>query len=65
MSLDRTAEAGAADPGVVKACIAWIGVLFGKAGIHTWSDLAAVLAAIYTSILISDWLYKKWKRRKA
>lgn len=30
-------------------------------GIHNWSDLAALLTAIYSACLIIDWLYRRWK----
>lgn len=48
--------------GVLKAGLAWIGVALSHLGIHTWSDVAAVLASIYSLILICDWLYKRWRR---
>ncbi len=60
---DPTAAAGAA-----KAGIAWGGVLFAKAGVHTWSDVAAVLAAVYTALLIVGWLWRafvRWRAGKA
>jgi hypothetical protein len=33
-------------------------------GIQSWSDVAAIVATIYTLLLIADWLRKKWKARK-
>lgn len=47
--------------GVVKGSLVWIGVGFSKMGINTWSDVAAVLASIYTTFLIVEWLWKKYK----
>lgn len=50
------------------AVVAWGGVGFSKwlefLGIHAWSDVAAVLASVYSLFLIFDWLHKKWKARK-
>lgn len=54
--------------GAVKAGIAWGGVLFSKAGIHTWSDVAAVMAAVYTALLIVAWVWRairRWRAGKA
>lgn len=49
---------------VVKAGAAWGGVSISKAlamvGIATWSDFAAACAAVYSLILIFDWLRKRW-----
>jgi hypothetical protein len=51
----------------VKAALAWSGVgcskLLEGAGIHSWGDVAAMLAAIYSLFLIIDWMYKKWQNR--
>lgn len=46
-----------------KAGIAWVGVGLAKLGIHQWSDFAAVLAALYTFLLICEWVWKRWKKR--
>lgn len=48
-----------------KAGVAWVGVMFGKAGISTWSDLAAVLAALYSALLIAGWVWDRLVRRRA
>lgn len=40
---------------------AWILVLLGKAGIHTWSDVAAAAATVYTALLIVGLLWRWWK----
>ena len=50
---------------VMKAAIAWMGVGLSYLGIHTWSDLAAVLASIYTAWLILEKAYRLWKARSA
>ena len=47
----------------IKAGLAWLGVVFSYLGIHTWSDVAAMMASIYSAFLIGDWLWKKWQRR--
>ena len=48
----------------MKAGLAWIGVGLAKLGIHTWSDVAAVAATIYTALLIIEWGMKRWKGKK-
>lgn len=51
-----------------KAAAAWGGVGVSKfldaIGITSWGDVAAMFAAIYSLILICEWLWKKWKGRK-
>lgn len=66
MASDRAVMA--ADPaasGVIKASIAWGGVVLSKAGIHTWSDVAAVMASLYTALLIVTWVWKAVRRWRA
>lgn len=48
---------------VAKAATAWGGVGLANLGIHNWSDAAAVVATIYTLILICEWCWKKFLRR--
>ena len=60
---DPTVAASAA-----KAGIAWGGVALAKAGIHTWSDIAAIMATIYTALLIAGWVWRvvvRWRAGKA
>lgn len=45
-----------------KAGIAWVGVYVGKLGIHTWSDVAAIMAAVYSGLLIVGWVWRAWVR---
>ena len=45
---------------VLKIITAWAAAL----GIGSWSDLAAALAALYSLILICEWLWKKLRNRK-
>jgi len=51
---------------VIKAGVAWFGVGIAKGlssiGIHTWSDFAALCAAIYSLMLIGGWLRRAFKR---
>lgn len=49
---------------VVKAAIAWAGVGLSYMGIHAWSDVAAVLASIYTAWLLAEKAYRMWKFRR-
>lgn len=32
-------------------------------GVSSWSDVAAIVATVYTVLLIADWIRKKWKGR--
>lgn len=43
-------------PGV-KLATAWIATLF-----TSWADFASFLAAVYTLLLIGDWVWKKFGR---
>ena len=45
--------------GPVKALIAWTAF-----GITSWTDVAAALAALYSLILIGEWVYKLYKKHK-
>jgi hypothetical protein len=51
---------------IVKSATAWGGVVFAKyleaIGITSWGDFAAACAAVYSLILIGEWVYKKFKR---
>lgn len=40
---------------VAKAAAAWVG-----AGI-SWNEIAAILASIYSVMLIGEWIWKKYK----
>lgn len=55
----------------VKVALSWLGVLLAHLGIHGWGDLAAMVATVYTLMLIGEWLFKKfrqivqwWRNRK-
>lgn len=41
-----------------KVAAVWTGVGIGQTA-WTWADLAAILAAIYSAILISEWVWKR------
>lgn len=49
-----------AAPGT-KIASAWAGV-GASMWITTWADVAAVLASIYTLVLLSEWVWKKLLR---
>jgi hypothetical protein len=51
------------DHSTIKVGTVWFGVYLGKLGIHTWSDLAAIVATVYTLILIADWAWRVLKRK--
>ncbi len=42
----------------VKIATAWLAAI----GISSWSDFAALLAALYSLILIGEWVWKKLLR---
>lgn len=42
---------------VVKVVTAWAAV-----GITSWADVASILAALYTLVLLLDWVWKKFGR---
>lgn len=42
---------------VVKLVTVW-----GAVGITSWADFASFLAALYSLLLISEWVWKKWTR---
>lgn len=52
----------------MKAGAAWGGTgvsyYLEQIGFRDWGDVAAFLAAIYSVMLIGEWIYKKWKARK-
>ena len=48
-----------------KAGAIWVGVGIGHTQV-SWAELASILAAIYSAMLIVDWIwrkYKSWKRK--
>ena len=52
----------------LKAGAAWGGVGISKFleafGISSWGDVAAMLAAFYSALLIAEWVVKKWRDRR-
>ena len=67
MTVDRAAPLSdqTASSAAIKAGVAWGGVAFAKLGIQTWSDVAAVMATIYTSLLIVAWVWRAVRRWRA
>lgn len=51
---------------LVKGGTAWGSVFFAKyleaVGINDWGDAAALMAFLYSCILIGEWVYKKLKK---
>lgn len=43
---------------VIKIITAWLAAL----GLKSWGDVASLLAAIYTALLIIEWFWKKFWR---
>ena len=50
---------------IQKATVAWAGVGLAKLGIYTWSDAAAVVATVYSLLLIGEWVWKRIKEHRA
>jgi hypothetical protein len=54
--------------GATKAGGAWTITGFAwwleSIGINTWGDAAAMLAAMYSTLLIIEWFWKRFKRDK-
>lgn len=51
-----------------KAGVAWSGTALSyyleSIGIKDWGDVAAFLAAIYSLLLICEWVYKRFFKRQ-
>jgi len=47
-------EQGTIGSPVIKIVTSW-----GAVAVTSWSDVAAILASIYTLILIGEWVWKK------
>ena len=47
---------------VVSVWVAWL----ASVGVNSWTDVAAMLAALYSVLLIVEWLWKraKWGKRR-
>lgn len=56
MNQDQTVAA----PGL-KIATAWLAAI----GIASWSDAAAALAALYSLLLIGEWVWKKISKHRA
>lgn len=52
--------------GSMKAATAWgatgVSIWLERIGVTSWGDVAAMLAALYSLLLIIEWLWKKLKR---
>lgn len=49
--------------GAVKAGVVWAGTAAGFSGL-TWSEIAAMLAAFYSLLLIIGWFWDRFARRR-
>lgn len=56
--------AGAVMTPAAKVATVWTGVAVGSMRL-SFSDIAAILAAIYSGLLIADWVWKKFKTWRA
>ena len=54
--------------GAAKAGAAWsatgIAWWLESIGVNSWGDVAAMLAALYSFLLICEWIWKRIKRKK-
>lgn len=48
--------------GLVKSGSAWLLVIIADLGIKSWGDVAAMLAALYSLVLIIEWVWKRIAR---
>lgn len=46
----------------VAAPIAKVATAWAAVGFTSWADVASFLAALYTLLLILEWIWKKWVR---
>jgi hypothetical protein len=46
---------------IAKIVTAWLAAL----GLSSWGNLASMMAAAYTALLIADWVWKRFGRRFA
>lgn len=49
---------------VLKAASAWVLALFSNMGLNSWADVAAMFAAIYSFLLIVEWIWKRFIKAK-
>lgn len=42
---------------------AWLVELLSKFGIHGWADFAGMMAGLYSTVVLLEYLWKKWKGR--
>lgn len=48
--------------GIVKSGSAWLLVVIADLGIKSWGDVAAMLAALYSLVLLIEWGWKRIAR---
>jgi hypothetical protein len=51
------------DHPVLKAASAWVAAWLADLNIHSWGDVAAMLAAAYSFLLIIEWVWKRFFRK--
>lgn len=44
---------------IIKVILAWVGAITGLPTPSTWGELAALLAAIYTALMILEFVWRK------
>jgi hypothetical protein len=63
-NIDPTPAAASA----AKAGIAWgtigIGRVLDLLGIHSWADYSYMVAGVLSTLMVLDWVWKKWKARQ-
>lgn len=62
------AAASSVDPSHIKVGSAWAGTAMSYClnllGFKDWADFAAFLAALYSLILIGEWIYKRFMKKE-
>lgn len=54
----------ASAPDTIAAPILKISTAWAAVGITSWSDAAGFMAALYTAVLLGEWIWKKIRRQK-
>jgi hypothetical protein len=57
-----SAQSAAGAPDVIAAPVVKIASAWGAVAITSWADVASMLAALYTLLLMGEWCWKKFLR---
>ncbi len=65
MMMTKNSEMIAAQPDLIAAPVAKAATAWAVVGITSWAEFASFLAAIYTLILLGEWVWKRFGRAYA